>query len=542
MSLLPALLASVAFAQAPNQSTYQGRLQESGLPVTGVRQVEVRLCTALSAGTCFPAPNTAIQNVSVVNGVFKTTFTIPTGVDLSAAQWFLEIAVGVSPPLNTLSPREPLTSFPYAIYASSATKLLGTVNTNQFAAGTLDSNVVAQAFAKGQIGTFALADGAVDTVKLMSDSVQTSKIMTDSVDSSKILNGAVQTIKIRADSIDSSKILNFAVQTIKLAVDSVDSSKILNGAVSTAKLAAFSVDTSKLAADSVTSSKIIDSGVTTVKIAPGAVDASRLGNSSVTNTKIFPNSIDTGKMTPDSITNSAIINFAVDVNKLAGAAVQTSKLAADAVTASAILNGSVGTSKITSGAIDTARLGNNTVGADKLMAGAFLRNNVGLDGLGTMTRMGAVNGTGGGVTLNIPARKHVEVFIHIPPLLSSTDVRIQLNGLVVNSYAVSRSTGGYPYPNVNAAGIDMLGIAGSFPTGSQIDIRLTLEGNTGTPSFVTGTFQAVAFQGVNFIPTPIYGSFGVNVAGLPVTTVFVAGLSAALPVGTYVAAYGEEFP
>ncbi|MBI5202686.1 MAG: hypothetical protein HY925_13930 [Elusimicrobia bacterium] len=537
-----ALLAAAAFAQAPNMSTYQGRLQESGLPVTGSRLVEVHLCTALTGGVCFPGTGTNIQGVSVVNGVFKTTFTIPSGVDISVGQWFLEIAVGATAPLNTLAPREAFTSFPYAIYASSATKLLGTVNVGQIDAGNLDTNVVVQGFAKGQAGTAALADAAVDTAKLAADSVQTSKLMTDAVDSGKILNGAVQTAKIKADSVDFSKILNAAVGTAKIAPDAVDSSKILNAAVSTSKLATFAVDTTKLNADSVTTIKILDSAVTTVKIAPLAVDNSRLGTASVTALKIAPNSIDTGKLTPDTVTNSAILNFSVDVNKLAAAAVSTSKVAADAVTAAAILNGSVGTAKITAGAIDTPRLGNNTVSADKLMAGAFLRNNIGVDGLGAMTRMGAVNGTGGGVTLNIPARKHVEVFIHIPPLLSSTDVRIQMNGLVVNSYAVSRSTGGYPYSNVNAAGIDMLGVAGSFPTGSQIDIRLTIQGNTGTPSFITGTFQAVAFQGVNFVPTPISGSFGVNVAGLPVTSVFVAGLSAALPVGTYIAAYGEEFP
>lgn len=542
MNALLAILASLAWAQAPNVSTYQGRLQESGLPVSGTRLVEVRLCAALSGGLCLPGAGTANQAVSVVNGVFKTTFTIPTGVDLSAGPWFLELAVGASPPLNTLSPREPLTSLPYAVYASSAATLLGTVNTAQVNAGSLDTNVVAQGFAHGQVGTLALADAAVDATKLAPDAVQTSKLQADAVDFTKILNGAVQTSKIRADSIDSTKILTGAVQTLKLGADSVDSSKILDGAISTADLATFAVNTTKLNADAVTTVKILDSAVTTVKLAPAAVDATRLGNSSVTNLKIAANSIDTGKMTPDSITGSAIINFAVEANKLAAASVQTSKLAADAVTASAILNGSVGTAKITSGAIDTSRLGNNTVNADKLMAGALLRNNVGLDKLGAMTRMGVSVGVGGAVTLNMPARKHVEVTIHIPPLLSNTDVRIQMNGLVVNSYAVSRSTGGYAYGSANASGIDMLGVVGSFPTGSQIDIRFTLEGNSGTPSFVTGTFQAVAFQGVDFVPAPIYGSFGVNVGGFPVTTVTVSGLSAALPVDTYVAAYGEEFP
>src|SRR5579885_1838603 len=109
--------AAGAWAQAPNVATYQGRLQENGLPVNAARVVEIRLCSsidpnAVPSSQCFPAPGSAVQNVNVVNGVVKATFTIPSpnNVVLSSGPWFLEVAVGPDAgQLNTLAPRETLT-------------------------------------------------------------------------------------------------------------------------------------------------------------------------------------------------------------------------------------------------------------------------------------------------------------------------------------------------------------------------------------------------------------------------------------------------
>ncbi|MBI4347665.1 MAG: hypothetical protein HY553_12480 [Elusimicrobia bacterium] len=536
-------LAVEASAQAPNVATYQGRLQESGLPVSGNRLVEVRLCTALTGGTCFPTPETAAQGVAVLNGVFKTTLTIPTGVNLAAGPWYLELGVAAALPLNTLSPREALTSFPYAVYASSAATLLGTVLTSQIVPGLLDSAVVAQGFASGQVGRGALTDSAVDSTKLAAGAVETSRLATDSVDSSKLLAGAVQTSKLGTDAVDSTKIRNGAVQTSKLGTDSVDTTKILNGAVSTAKLADSAVNTSKLGEAAVTTVKLSDQAVTSAKLAPLSVDASKLASNAVTGPKIAATSIDTTKLLADSVVNSTIINFAVDTNKLGSGAVSTSKLGTAAVQAFAIADGAVGTAKITLGSIDTNRLANSAVTADKLAPGALLKSGIGLDRLGAMTRIGYVESTiAGAVQLGIPARKHVELFIHIPPLLSSTDVSIRFNTIATANYGVTRSTGGYAYSNINAVGIDMLGVAGSFATGSQVDIRLSLDGNSGSVSFVTGTFLCSAFQGVAFAPQSIQGTFGFNSGGPPVTIINVRGITANLPIGTYIAAYGEEFP
>lgn len=540
-ALILLLVAGPTCAQAPNVSTYQGRLQESGLPVSGVRMVEVRLCDALSGGSCYPAAGAASQGVTVLNGVFKTTFTIPSGVDLSTRAWFMEVAVGLpAGALNTMSPREQLSAIPYAVYASSATKLLGTIAPSQVVSGALGSGVIAQGFFDQAITNRILADGAVSTAKLQTASVETVKLARDSVDSSKILNGAVGTSKLALGAVNSAKLALGAVDTLRLATDSVDVTKILDGSVQTSKLATAAVSSSKLASSAVWTFAIADAAVATAKIAGGAVDSYKLADSSVSTSKLAAGSVSTSKLAADAVARTAILNLAVDSSKLAAGAVSTAKLAASAVTSPAIADGAVGTLKISHGAVDTARLGNSSVIADKFGPAALMRGSVGLDGLGAMTRMASATGFGT-ITLNVPGRKHLEVFVHVPQLVSPTDLRVQLNGLSAGAYAVTRMNGTNLSSTISGAGIDVLGGA-QFTASSQLHLRLTVDGNTGTPSFVTGTFQAGGFSSPAVAPILVTGAFGVNVGGNLITSISVLGIGVALPNGTYVAVYGEDFP
>lgn len=115
--LLVLFCLTTARAGAPPIMTYQGQLQESGSPVSGNRDMNINLCGAASGPGCFP---TGTQGVAVATGLYRTTFTVPSTVDLNSGAWYLEVQVGPSGgPLTTLSPREQLTSSPYAIAASS---------------------------------------------------------------------------------------------------------------------------------------------------------------------------------------------------------------------------------------------------------------------------------------------------------------------------------------------------------------------------------------------------------------------------------------
>ena len=130
-ALLLVLAAVSAHASAPGLLTYQGRLKESGLPVTAARSVTINICDAATLGSCTPSPSSP-QSVSVVNGLFRTTFTVPSSIALESGSWYLEISVGG----QTFSPREALTAAPYAIYASSAATLLANPGSSYVAIST----------------------------------------------------------------------------------------------------------------------------------------------------------------------------------------------------------------------------------------------------------------------------------------------------------------------------------------------------------------------------------------------------------------------
>jgi len=120
--LLWAFLAAVpgAAAAPAERLVYQGRLQESGLPAEGTKTVQFYLCDAATGGNCF---GTGEQAVAVSNGLLRSTFTVPAGVDLlGGSDWHLELRLDPGG-TTTLAPRERLGSAPYALVASSAAGL-----------------------------------------------------------------------------------------------------------------------------------------------------------------------------------------------------------------------------------------------------------------------------------------------------------------------------------------------------------------------------------------------------------------------------------
>lgn len=107
--------------------SYQGRLQENGQPVNGVRSISLSICGHPTGGVC-EASTGDPQSVEVVNGLFHSTHalngnwtdSLNTNGLLSQASWYLRIDVGGT----ELTPRELLTYSAYAVYARTANELL----------------------------------------------------------------------------------------------------------------------------------------------------------------------------------------------------------------------------------------------------------------------------------------------------------------------------------------------------------------------------------------------------------------------------------
>jgi hypothetical protein len=148
--------------------TYQGQLNEGGSPAAGNYDLTFALysSTNLAAGiVAGPVTNSA---VAVTNGLFSVQLNFGPGIFTGTNYW-LEIAVRTNGTTGfaTLSPRQPLTPEPYAIFANTASNLLGSLASTQLSGalpsaqinGTYSGAVVFSNNANSFIGTF-IGNGA----------------------------------------------------------------------------------------------------------------------------------------------------------------------------------------------------------------------------------------------------------------------------------------------------------------------------------------------------------------------------------------------
>jgi len=124
LALILSLNAGAVRAQNTTFS-YQGSLKDGGNPANGPFDLQFKLFDALTGGTQLSATNT-LQDVTVSSGIFSVALDF--GTVFTGANRFLEISLrpGASTgTFTTLSPRQPITSIPYAIRSLSATSADG---------------------------------------------------------------------------------------------------------------------------------------------------------------------------------------------------------------------------------------------------------------------------------------------------------------------------------------------------------------------------------------------------------------------------------
>jgi hypothetical protein len=127
---------SAVFAQG-SAFTYQGALTTSNGPANGTYNFTFTLFNISSGGFGYAGPVTN-NAVTVTNGLFTTIVDFGPGAFTGGSNW-LEIAVETNggSSFTNLSPRQQLTPVPYAIFAETASNLLGMV-----AASQMPTNVV----------------------------------------------------------------------------------------------------------------------------------------------------------------------------------------------------------------------------------------------------------------------------------------------------------------------------------------------------------------------------------------------------------------
>src|SRR5687767_802654 len=120
--MLVLILLGAAYAQG-TAFTYQGRLTDSDNPADGVFDMQFKLFDTATTGTGAQQGSTITNStVKVANGVFAVELDFGAGVFTGAAR-FLEISIrpaGSADPYTVLSPRQAVTSAPYAIRSNVA--------------------------------------------------------------------------------------------------------------------------------------------------------------------------------------------------------------------------------------------------------------------------------------------------------------------------------------------------------------------------------------------------------------------------------------
>lgn len=119
--LAVALWCGVLTASAQTTAfSYQGQLNDNGSPANGAYDMQFKLFDALNIGTQVGSTVT-LTNVTVSNGVFTVTLDFGATAFPGANRW-LEISVRLTGggTFTTLTPRQPVTSTPYAIKSLNA--------------------------------------------------------------------------------------------------------------------------------------------------------------------------------------------------------------------------------------------------------------------------------------------------------------------------------------------------------------------------------------------------------------------------------------
>jgi hypothetical protein len=115
--------------------TYQGKLNDNGTPASGIYDLRFTIYDAITNGNLISISQTN-SALAVNNGLFTVPLDFGSGAFDGSARW-LEIGIrtnGSAGAYILLSPRQPITSTPYAITAATAgnaSNLLGTLSASQ---------------------------------------------------------------------------------------------------------------------------------------------------------------------------------------------------------------------------------------------------------------------------------------------------------------------------------------------------------------------------------------------------------------------------
>jgi hypothetical protein len=182
VSPLIALLAAGRLSAEP--FTYQGRLENSGMPFTGAAGIRLSLYAAIGGGS--PLRTETFFGVPVTDGIFTVKAVSFLPADFNGSARFLEIEVSSDGTAWTpLTPRQEVTWSPMAMHAKIAETVTGAVAAAQLT-GTLSPALLGTGSVGGSV-TFAPAAGAPFSVNSTTKVANLNSDLLDGLDSGVFL-------------------------------------------------------------------------------------------------------------------------------------------------------------------------------------------------------------------------------------------------------------------------------------------------------------------------------------------------------------------
>lgn len=189
--MLVAMAQTVLAQPVTQQITYQGSLNDTGLPAEGLYDFEFQLWNDPNTGS--QVGSTAVfDDLPVVDGVFTATLDFGPGVFSGGDRWLLiRVRAGASVGgFTELLPRQMVTPAPFAISAQRVPAQ--SITMNEIAPGAVGPGQIAM----NAVTSVAIASAAVESDELADQSVTSDKLGLGSVQSEHIADGEIKGVDV----------------------------------------------------------------------------------------------------------------------------------------------------------------------------------------------------------------------------------------------------------------------------------------------------------------------------------------------------------
>jgi hypothetical protein len=193
--IIISLLLSITmlYGQAPQLINYQGKLDSSGVPITGTRNLIFSIYSDTASLTA-PMWTETRNNVTVTNGIFNVLLgsvtPFPVTLFTNPGERFIGVTVGTA---SEMKPRLKIASVAYSLRANQSD---GVADNTITSAKVVDGTIALADIAAGAVGTSQIADNAVTSAKILDGAVVATDIASNAITTVKIADNNVTAAKI----------------------------------------------------------------------------------------------------------------------------------------------------------------------------------------------------------------------------------------------------------------------------------------------------------------------------------------------------------